>query len=272
MAFRVITRTLGIPIEDEPAVLAWGRTLLRFVWEPEPALESADRMRAYLGGVVSARRADPGDDLISDLTRAEYEGRRLEDEEIFASILSVFAAGIDSPSNTLGSLIHAVLSRPELEARLRCEPDLLAGTVEETLRWEPSPAVMPRKCPEATRWRGVDFPANSAVVFGIASANRDPDAFHDPDRFDPDREMNKTLVNFGQGLHLCLGAHLARHAMQTALRTLLGRLPDIQFAEGNRVEIVGGVLRGPDSLPATRCWCECEPPASATPMSTSATA
>ena len=249
LAFRVITRFMGIPIEDELQVQAWGRTLLRFVWDPEPALKSADRIRTYLAGVVTSRRSDPGDDLVSALTGARYESRRLTDPEIFAAILALFAAGIDSPSNTVGSLIHAVLSRPELEARVRSEPDLLPGITEEVLRTEPSPAVMPRKCPRAVHWRGVDFPADSPVIFGIAAANRDPETFPDPERFDPDRKMNKTLLNFGQGLHLCLGSHLARNAMQVALRPLLERLPDIRLEAPDAVEIVGGVLRGPRALP-----------------------
>ena len=249
LAFRVITRFMGIPIEDEPQLQAWGATLLRFVWDPDPALESAERMRAYLAGVVTSRRSDPGDDLISLLTQAQFETRMLTDSEIYAAILALFAAGIDSPSNTTGSLLYAVLTRSELEARVREEPDRLPGVTEEVLRLEPSPAVMPRKCPHAVQWRGVDFPADSPVIFGIAAANRDPDAFPDPERFDPDRVMKKTLLNFGQGVHLCLGSHLARGAMQVALRTLLERLPDIRLEAPDAVEIVGGVLRGPRSLP-----------------------
>ena len=83
----------GLPKRDEPQVQAWGRTLLRFVWDPKPALASANRMRRYLAGVVMARRSDPGDDLISLLTQASYEDRRLTDSEIFAAILALFAAG-----------------------------------------------------------------------------------------------------------------------------------------------------------------------------------
>ena len=249
LAFRAITRFMGIPVEDEPQVQAWGGALLRFIWDPEPALDAADRMRGYLAGVVTSRRSDPGDDLISELTHAQYEGRRLTDTEIFTAILALFAAGIDNPSNAIGSLVHAVLIRPELEARLRAEPALLAGAAEELLRFEPSLALMPRKCPRAVHWRGMDFPADSAVIFGIASANRDPEAFTDPDRLDPERKTKKKMMSFGQGMHLCPGAHLARHTIQVALHILLEKLPDMRLEAPEAVEIVGGVLRGPRSLP-----------------------
>lgn len=249
LAFRVITRYMGIPVEDEQNVLEWGSGLLRFAWEPGPALECAAQIRKYLIGVVGARRHEEGRDLISELILAEFEGRRLDDEEIVTAILSLFAAGIDSPANAIGNLIAAVLTRPDVEARARAQPAILPSLIEESLRFTPSPALIPRKCPEATHWRGVDFPADSTVIFGITSANRDPDAFPDPDRFDPDRKMNHSILSFGRGVHLCIGAHLARNEMQVALRTLLERLPDIRLARSEPIETVGGVLRGPRALP-----------------------
>jgi cytochrome P450 len=248
MAFRVITRFMGIPVEDEPQILDWGSRLLRFAWEPEPALDAAAKIRGYLVEVVSERRCEPGIDLISELTRAEFEGRRLDDQEIVTAILALFAAGTDSPANAIGNLIAAVLSEPDLEARVRVEPDILPGLTEELLRFVPSPALMPRKCPKASHWRGIDFPENSSAIFGITSANRDPDAFPDPDRFDPDRKMDRAILSFGQGTHLCVGAHLARSEIQVALRTLLERLPDIRLTQPGSVETIGGVFRGPRAL------------------------
>ncbi len=249
MAFRVITRYMGIPVEDEPQILEWGSALLRFAWEPEPALEGAARIRQYLLGVVDARRREQGEDLISELTRAEIDGRRLDDQEVITAILSLFAAGIDSPANAIGNLVAAVLSMPGLAARARAHPEILPALTEESLRFVPSAAIIPRKCPKATTWRGMDFPADSSVIFGITSAHRDPDAFPDPDRFDPDRKMVHSILSFGQGVHLCPGAHLARNTIQVALRILLERLPDIELAEPESVETVGGVLRGPRALP-----------------------
>ncbi len=249
MAFRVITRHMGIPVEDEPQIFDWGSRLLRFAWEPEAALESAARIREYLLGVVDERRREVGRDLISELVQAEYETRRLDDQEIVTAILSLFAAGIDSPANGIGNLIVNVLSRPELAVRARTQPESLPSLAEESLRMTPSPALIPRKCPKATSWRGTDLPADSRVIFGITSAHRDPDAFPDPDRFDAERKMDHSILSFGQGVHLCVGAHLARNEMQVALRTLLDRLPDIRLVQPDAIETVGGVLRGPRTLP-----------------------
>jgi len=248
IAFRTITRYMEIPIEDEPQVLDWAGRLLRFAWEPEPALLAAERIRTYLTGVVESRRKEPAKDLISELTRAEFEKRRLDDQEVVTAILALFAAAIDGPANLMGSLIATVLGSPKLEARVRRDPGIDPGLIEEALRIAPSPAVMPRKCPKATTWRGIEFPADSSVIFGITPANRDPEAFPDPNRFDPDREMDRSIMTFGQGVHLCVGNHLARLEMQVALRTLLARFPDLRLADTNRVEIVGGVIRGPRTL------------------------
>jgi len=251
MAFRTITRYIGIPVEDEPQILDWGGKLLRFAWDPQPALDSASSLRSYLTAVVESRRLDQGNDLISELTRAEFKGRRLDDTEVVTAILALFAAGIDGPANVLGSLFAVVLETPGLEARVREDPEIFPGLIEETLRLAPSPALMPRKCPEETVWRDTRFPSNSSVVFGITPANRDPEAFPDPDRFDPDRNMDRSILTFGQGLHLCLGSHLTRFAMQIALRALLDRFPNIRLVPPSPVEIVGGVFRGPKALRVT---------------------
>jgi cytochrome P450 len=189
--------------------------------------------------------------LISELTGAEVEGRRLDDQEVVTAILALFAAGIDGPANLMGSLIARVLATPDLEKRVREDPGIFPGLIEETLRLAPSPALMPRKCPEVTTWRGLEFPADSSVIFGITSANRDPAAFPDPRRFDPDREMDHSILTFGQGVHLCLGSHLTRFVMQIALRALLERFSDIRLDPAEPVEIVGGVFRGPRTLRVT---------------------
>ncbi|MBW2426823.1 MAG: cytochrome P450 [Deltaproteobacteria bacterium] len=248
IAFRTITRYMQIPVEDEPAVLDWASRLLHFAWDPEPALDAARRIRRYLTGVVEARRKEPGDDLISELTRAEFEDRQLDDPEVVTAILALFAAAIDGPANVMGSLIARVLETPELEARTRNDPGIDAGLIEETLRMAPSPALMPRRCPKATRWRGVDLPEGASVVFGITPANRDPAIFPDPARFDPDRKLDHSIMTFGQGVHLCLGNHLARLEMRAALRALLERFPDLRLADEGPVDFVGGVIRGPRSL------------------------
>jgi cytochrome P450 len=251
MAFRTITRYIGIPVEDEPQILDWGSKLLRFAWDPQPALDSARRLRTYLTTIVESRRLAEGNDLISELTRAEFMERHLDNSEIVTAILALFAAGIDGPANVLGSLLATVLKSPGLEARVREDPEIYPGLIEETLRFAPSPALMPRKCPQETLWRDTEFPANSSVIFGITPANRDPEAFPDPNRFDPNRHMDHSIMTFGQGLHLCLGSNLARSVMRIALLALLDRFPNIQLNDPGPVEIVGGVIRGPKTLRVT---------------------
>jgi len=246
--FRVICRLLGIPVEDEEEMLGWALGLIDFPWNPEAALRASEAFTRYLEPLVEERRRQPGEDLISELAGARVEGHRLSDEEIYSFVRLLFPAGSDTTYKAIGSLLHLVLEQPGLRERLREHPEEQAGAVEEALRCEPPVALLPRRAAKHVVLAGVEVPANSPMLFGIAAANRDPRVYEDPDRFDW-RRRTRGLLPFGKGVHFCLGSHLARREMEVALGALLERLPRLRLVEPDRGRIVGAVMRGPESLP-----------------------
>ena len=247
-AFSVIARLLDFPPTAEADLRRWGDGLLEFPWDPEGALRASREFTAYLEPLVEERRRKPGDDLISSLATAEVDGERLSDEEIFSFLRLLFPAGADTTYRGLGSMLFAVLTHPEVYAELCRDPSAVSDVVQESLRWEPPTALLPRFAPKDLRWAGVEIPGGSEVIFGITSANRDAEVFENPDRFDPGRRSRESL-HFGHGLHFCLGSHLARREMEVSLKAMVERLPDLRLTDPDDVRISGTVLRGPESLP-----------------------
>jgi cytochrome P450 len=259
--FTVITRLLGIPPRNEGDIQRWAIALLTFPWDPEGALAASREFTDYLTPIVAARREDPGDDLISTLATAVVDGDRLSDEEIFSFVRVLFPAGADTTFLGLGSLLYALMTHPDAMQRVRADPESRRLAIEEALRWEPPVSVMPRFAPVDTDQFGPLIPAGSHVLFGVAAANRDPEVFDEPDRFDIDRQspsgsrqsgkQSKGSLTFGFGMHYCVGAHLARAELAAALDVILERLDDLRLVEGAPTRMVGSVLRGPDTLPVT---------------------
>jgi cytochrome P450 len=140
--------------------------------------------------------------------------------EVIANAVLLVSAAIDTTAGLIMSAVRALLERPELLARVRSDPSLIPAVVEETLRFEPSALSCSRHAPEAITLSGVDIPAGSQLLLGLAAANRDPDRYPDPDRFEIDRD-HSGLLSFGGGRHFCLGAALARAEAQVAIEGLL---------------------------------------------------
>ena len=247
-AFTVITRLLDFPPTDFEQLKRWGDGLISFPWDPEFALQSKREFDAYLKPLIEARRREPGEDLLSSLCQAELEGERLDDEEIFSFIRLLFPAGADTTYRGLGSMMFGVLTHPEVFEAVRADAAFVPNVVHESLRWEPPTALLPRFAPKEIEWAGTTIPGNSQVNFAITSANRDPEVFEAPEKFDPWRK-EKEFLTFGHGLHFCLGSHLARREMEVSLKVLAERLPDLALVDPGTVSIAGTVLRGPKSLP-----------------------
>ena len=248
--FTVITRLLGIPERNEGDIQRWAIALLTYPWDPEGAVGASRDFTSYLTPLVARRRQEPGDDLISILATAVVEGEHLSDEEIFSFIRVLFPAGADTTYLGLGSLLYALMTNPEAMERVRTDDASRRLAIEEALRWEPPVALMPRFAPVDTDRYGQPILGGNNILFGVAAANRDPEVFADPDRFDIDRE-NKGTLTFGFGMHFCVGAHLARAELAVALDALLERLDDLRLVPEAPTRIVGSVLRGPDTLPVT---------------------
>ena len=242
---RVITRLLGIPRHDEDAMTLWAKDMLNILGNPEGAAKANAEFTEYVAPLVEARRAHPGDDLLSAIATEEADGQRLDDEEVFAFLRLLFPAGVDTTWLTLGSLMYAVLEHPEVHPVLIADEDERSWAVEETLRWESTTAAEPRVTLEDVVVSGVEIPAGELVRLAVPVANRDPAVFPDPDRWDLDRRPTDHIA-FGIGRHFCLGAFLARGEMQVALEVLLRRLPNPRLLEEPRV--TGHPMRGPKTV------------------------
>lgn len=246
----VTSAMLGLPMADWPKFAQWAHDLFFYPTDPEAALRSSAAFTDYLKPFVAQKRANPGDDLVSKLVTAEIDGVRLTDEEIYVFTRLLFPAGVDTSYPSLGNLLWALLTHPEQLDRLRANPQDIRWAVQEAMRWEPGPAIVPRIAPVDLTWRDIEIPAGSWVLLAIAAANRDPEVYPDPDRFDIGRQAVAS-VSFGNGPHVCLGQFLALAQMQTAVRVLLDRLPGLRLVEPESVRIAGLLgpeLRGPSQL------------------------
>ena len=245
----VINRLLGIPADSDIDLQHCAHRLLSYPHDPAGALAAKAEFTRVLAPLVRRRRADPKPDLVSTLATTDQDGGALTDEEIYTFVRLLFAAGTDTTFHGLGTLLLALLSHPEQLDHVRRDPATeLRWAVEESLRWDPVVSMEPRRAPVATAWFGTDVPAGARLLFGIAAANRDPARFDQPDVFNVARRP-EPIMTFGIGPHFCLGAHLARAEMTTALGLLLERLPDLRLVEPTTTRVHGTVLRGPHSLP-----------------------
>lgn len=230
----VISDMLGIPEADRETVNKWSE--LHF-GSRDPEAQAATRKTIstfcqYLEELFERKRREPSDDMISQMVHAQEDGDRLSRDELLSMTFILYLAGHITTVNFIGSGVVALLSHPEQLAAYKADPTLLKGVVEETLRyWPPIDffgAV--RTATESFDLAGQHIPKGAQVTVGLASANRDPQRFPHPDAYDISREDAHRHVAFGKGIHLCLGAPLARLEGQIAFETLFRRFPALRLA------------------------------------------
>lgn len=181
-------------------------------------------------GIIDAKRTEPGDDLLSSLIAATDGADRLSHEEIVSIVVVLFVGGYDTTVNLIGNGTLALLCNPDQLAALRADPALLPNAVEEFLRYDGSANVSHwRRTLVPVRVGDVTVPADEFVFVGIASVNRDPEQFAEPDRLDVGRGTTGHLA-FGHGIHHCVGAPLARVEGEVAFERLLARFPYLSLA------------------------------------------
>ena len=246
--FSVIARLLGLPVEDEPLFLTWALKIIDWPWDPEGAIQARDQFTEYLRPVLARRRLEPADDVLSIIATAEVEGARLEDEEVFSLCRLLFPAGSDTAYKNLGSLLAAILQRPGMRELARGTDKDRERLVQEGLRFEPPVALLPRACSRSIDFHGARIETDTPVLFGLAPANRDPRIFDRPHEFDPNRSNNAQHLSFGHGVHFCIGSHLARRELETGIRILFERFPDMQLTSDAQIAFEGCVLRGPTEI------------------------
>jgi cytochrome P450 len=246
---QIIAGLLGLPREDYPQFQRWSISLLSFTVNRERGIAASAALRDYFVPILAARRAEPRDDLISSLARAEIDGEQLSDEEIFSFLRLLLPAGVETTYRSTGNLLFGLLSNPEQLDAVRADRSLIPQAIEESVRWEAPLLVITRVATRDTELGGHAVPAGSAVMPMLGAANRDEERYPDPDRFDILRAP-KPYISFGIGTHVCLGMHLARLEMRVALERLFDRLPDLRLdPEGKDPHIRGQVFRSPTSLP-----------------------
>jgi cytochrome P450 len=223
--------------------------LLNVLYDWENGIAASASLKEYFGEILTERRRDPRDDLISMLAQAEIDGTRLTDAEIFAFLLLILPAGFETTYRASGNLLVGLLSEPALLDRIRTDRAMVHGAVAEALRWEPPITSVMRVATRDCELGGVEIPAGTTVNVSIAAANRDPARYPDPDRFDPTR-TNIAHLTFGAGPHMCLGAHLARMEATVAVNALLDRLPDMRLDASEPTPTITGVaFRSPAAVP-----------------------
>ncbi|OAH44657.1 cytochrome [Sphingobium yanoikuyae] len=247
----VIGNLLGVPHADRGPLRRWSLLILGAL---EPVLSPAQLAEtdaaiadflAYLEGLVADRRAHPRDpdiDVLSRLILGERNGERLGHRELLQNCIFLLNAGHETTTNFIGNALMTLLVWPDERRRLVTDPALLESFLEEVLRFESPNQLGNRMTVEDVEVCGVQLPAGTSITTCIGAANRDPERFEDPDRFDLARTPNRHLA-FASGTHLCLGMNLARLEARTAIGRFLARFPDYALSgepqSGNRARFRG---------------------------------
>ncbi|MCX4587273.1 cytochrome P450 [Streptomyces sp. NBC_01481] len=222
----VTCELFGIPEADRGRVTLWFQRLGLLGEDIEQAEAAVDQFEDYLMGLVRQRRATPGDDLISALVARQACGDHLTDEELLSTCFMLITAGDETSTHLIGNGTLALLRYPEQLALLRDRPELIRQAVEELVRYDTPTQSIVRVVAQDVTVGGRTLGTGDLVYLVLASANRDPDRFADPDRLDLVRPGNRHL-SFGNGPHFCLGAPLARLQAEIAIGTVLRRLPGL---------------------------------------------
>jgi cytochrome P450 len=252
----VIADLLGFPRTDHTLLRDWSQAIVH-MYESDvddatraAAVQASVDFAAYVSEVVEHRRANPGDDLVTDLIAAR-DGtdaggvQKLSDDELVATVVLLLNAGHEASVNTFGNGLVQLLAHPEQERRVRSGEVEVATALEELIRFDAPLQLFERTATADVEVAGTTVRAGQVVACLMGSANRDPGAFERADTFDVGRDPNPH-VGFGMGLHFCLGAPLARLELQISLRTLLDRFGTIELRESPRRPT--WVLRGYESL------------------------
>jgi cytochrome P450 len=252
----VIAEILGVPVEMRERFLRWGAAAaptldLGLTFRQYRRTEVAIRQsNDWMRGHFARLRAEPGDDLLSQLVHLDPEGERLTGDELLATAGLLLAAGFETTVNLLGTGAALLVRHPEQRDLVLAEPGRWRGAVEEILRYDSPVQSTARVCHTGVEVFGATFRAGHVVALMLGGANRDPAVFPDPDRFDVTRTNAREHLSFSGGVHYCLGAALARLEGEIGLRALFDRYPRLALA-GEPHRRPTRVLRGYDALPVT---------------------
>ncbi len=228
---RVICEMLGVPAEDIDRFHAWSDAVIGdWQRDSDEIMTALVELYGYFGTLIEIKRARPADDLMSALIAARDDADRLSEAELTVMCCTVLIGGHETTANQINLSLLLLFDHPDQVAKLRADPGLIPGAVEELLRCVRLGSLAPaRVTKEDVAIGGVTIPAGEQVIPLFGTANRDSSMFSDPDRFDVTRDAASHLT-FGAGVHHCLGAQLARVELQEAFRGLVTRLPGLRLA------------------------------------------
>ena len=250
----VIAEMLGIPREDRAEFRLWSEQRARLL---EPMLTRAEQKKAdkasvqlsqYFLSIIKSRQGEPRDDIMTRLVQAEEQGDTLSETEMLNMLRLLLIAGNETTTNLIGNGMLALLRHPDQLQALRDDPGLIPAAVDELLRYD-SPVQMTLRCAlEECDINGTPARAGQDIILLGGSANRDPDAFENPDQLDFNRQK-QDHISFGRGIHYCLGAGLACLEGRIAIEMLLERFDSLRLLTDNPAFRYSIVLRGLTSLP-----------------------
>lgn len=246
----VIATMMGVPQERAADFKRWSNAIVGIQdnpFDPE-RIKAIMELRAYFLGVAAERRASPGDDLISALTRVSETREMLDDDQVVGFCILLMVAGNETTTNLLGNLLHRLIRAPGEWAKLRADPSLVEGAIEESLRIDSPAQMVIRRAMADVEIGGARIAEGEMVMAYLASANRDPAKWADPANFEVNR-IRERHIAFGHGVHTCIGAPLARMEAKAAMAALLERFDRIAPGSERGRRLPGGLLFGFRSLP-----------------------
>ena len=248
----VVSEMIGVPEPDRASLRTWADLLVHREEGvrslPATAAQSALHMLHYFTEMIAERKARPRDDLTCALLAAEIDGDRLSDREIIGFLFLMVVAGNETTTKLLGNALYWLWRNPSERDRLRADPTLVPRWVEETLRYDNSTQALARLVARDVELHGQKLREGDRVVLLLGSGNRDERVFPDPDRYDLLRDTSASLA-FGQGVHFCLGASLARLEGRVALEEVWKRMPDYEINPAGLVRVHSVNVRGFSALP-----------------------
>jgi len=245
---RIIALILGIDPEMADEFSEWVQGFLEIGQvDPEARQYYDDKITEFFVAEIQDRIANPGDDLISMLLRAEIDGAPVPVNVVQGNVFLMLIAGIDTTWSSIGSALWHLASHPEDRRRLVAEPELVPTAVEEFLRAY-APVTMARVATVDTTLGDREVKVGERVVLSFPAANRDPEVFERPDEVVIDRRRNRHVA-FGSGIHRCAGSNLARMEMTVAIEEFLALIPEFTLRDPDAVTWAGGQVRGPRHLP-----------------------
>jgi cytochrome P450 len=243
---RVFLRFMGMPVDKSGEFVQWAKDFL--IGSPQAKKDAGRKITEFIDGFVEEKMAAPGDDWAGTLIKArDTDGRpALTREEIVNICYMLFLAGLDTVTNAHSHMWRYLAENPHLQTALRADPSRIPANVEELLRLF-AITNNSRKVRRDMEFHGLRLRAGEPVLLIVSTANRDPDQFPDPHRFDLDRDANVHL-SFGAGIHRCIGSNIARAELRISLEEWQSRLPNFRLGEGE-ISSIGGVTMGLESLP-----------------------